>query len=427
MAAPTEDEIQGQINDAVFIIDEAEQFLNANTPNVATRYDTYVDGLEGDFAPLGVRGADQFRAIASSLVSPEVVRAWIDPHLLDYAKLNGYPETDPFLILERLFVTFAEGSERVTTRAFTFDTTPTAGGSNVGTGLVNRLTVDRYAFPIENATPELKTFRCIADRYSGARIHQEIFEVRGANTPRDNVAGYVGPERSGVIAAISADTSLRIISNPSFNQYDGTAPSIDEITNWTVTTDIANFQIELTDVYRTSEHEGTAPGSVRFETNDTLTQKLSITRPQLQRGVPYYCQIAYKRESSCDGNLTLTVGSNSVVVALVAQSGWTILRLALDEDLFFEGFNETDIDVSIALDSRATGTLLVDDLVIGQMTRFDGTWWAIVGGATPYLVGDTIAYTDTATESILQRWLWRGYNRYLPSASGGSVTWAEPT
>lgn len=426
MASPTEAEIQGQLNKLILMLDEADKWNRSASKNVLAMYDDYADGLEGDFVSFSLQGADQFRALSSGLVDPATARRMLDPLLREYAKKKLYPETDPFAILDRLLVDFAENGGRVTTRAFTFGT-PANVGSPTGTGLLKRLTVDRYGYAIEAATPEVKTFRCIADRYSGRNVHAELFEIRGYPIPRDYVSGIVGPDRVGTIAAISAEDSLRIVSNPSFNGYGGTAPNIDSITNWTVTTSINNFQIETTDVYRTVPHEGTAPGAVRFETNDKLTQVLSVVRPTLDPLVPYYAQLAFKRESSCDGTLTLRVGANSVAVALVAQSGWTVLNLVLNPSMFLRGFNATVLDIEIELSSNTTGDLLVDDLIIAPMTRFDGTWWALVGGATPWLVNDSITATDTCTEAIVQEWLWRTYDRYLPHASGGSVTWAEPS
>lgn len=426
MATPTETEVQGQINKLVLLLNEADKWNRSNTKNVLSMYDDWADGLEGDFVISSGAGVDRFRSLASAAVSPEVARAMLDPYLREYAKVKGFPETDALQILDRLLVNFAEGSGRVTTRGFTYGT-PSNGGSNVGDGVLHRVTVDRYGQNIEACTPEVKSLRCVADRYSGAQVHQERFEIRGADVPRDFVSGIVGPDRSGVLAALSSDDSLRIVQNPSFRDYSGTAPDITAITGWTVTTSINNFAIVTSDYYRAATHEGSAPSCVRFETNDKLTQALSVVRPTLDPLVPYYAQIAFKRESSCDGTLTLRVGSNSKSVALSAQSGWTVLKLDLDESLFLRGFNATTLDVEIELASNTTGDLLVDDLVIAPMTRFDGTWWALLGGATPWLINDTITATDSATDSILQKWIWRIWNRYLPSSSGGGVTWAEPS
>jgi len=389
-------------------------------------YDAIIDAAEGDFVPATASGANAFRSRLSGSVSIAAARAMLDPLIREYAKLKGFPETNVFDILDRLAVEFEEvSSELVVSRGFTFDTSATLGAGNVGDGTLNRLTVGKYGKDLEAVTPELKSLRCIADVRSGTDLHQERFEIRGADVPRDFVAGIVGPNRIGAFASISADTSESYVSNPSFSRFsENTLPVIDGLTDWTPATNITNFEIISSDTYRTAVHEGDTPYALRFKTNDTITQNLSVAGATLFPNVPYYVQIAYKRESSADGNLTLTVGSNAISVVLSAQTGWNILRLALDENLFLRGFNQTTNAISIALASNTTGDVLVDDIVFGPMALFDGTWWAMVGGQTPALVGDTFEFTDTATESINQKWFWRVYGKSLPH---GTPTWLDAT
>jgi hypothetical protein len=288
--------------------------------------------------------------------------------------------------------------------------------------------VDRYGFALESATPEVKKFRCNSDRNSGANIHQEVFEIRGKEIPRDFVAGIVSRDRVGTLIGISADDTQTILNNPSFNQFSGTAAVPTAITSWEFTTAIANFVVVTTDRYRDVVHEGDDPASIRFEDNDKLTQALTVARPVLEPLTPYYCQIAFKRESSCDGTLTFRVGGKSIAVSLVAQSGWTVARIVLDEGLFLRGFNATILDVEIELASRTTGTLLVDDVIIAPMTLFDGTYYALVGGETPFLLEDVATITDTiSSDSINQRWISRVYDKYLPhdTTGSGNVTWVD--
>lgn len=430
MSAPTEDEIQTQISQVVWIFEQILLFLQTNTPNFEGEYEEFVlTDLKGDFAPLSVPPMDDLRASLSALLGTGVVRSVLDPLLLEYGKQQAFPETDPEDILDRLLVYFAEGSERVLQRTFVYGAV-SMGGGNTGDGTVNRLTKDRYAFFLENATAEVKTLRCTSDRNSGANVHQEVFEVRGIDIPRDFVAGIVGEDRIGEIAGLSADDSLEIINNPSFHLFEGTAATPTAITSWTVTTSIGNFVVVLTDRYRDAVHEGDDAASLRIEANDKITQLLTVVRPTLDPLVPYYCQIAFKRESSCDGTLTIRVGANSKAVALSAQSGWVVLRLDLDEKLFLRGFNATTLDIEVELSGRTTGTLLVDDLIIAPMTLFDGTYLALVGGEMPFLVEDAATITDTiASDSILQRWLWRAYNKMLPhdTTASTNVTWLDPS
>lgn len=431
MAAPNEDTIQAQGNRIIWWLQNNLKHLRFNTENVEGNYDDIIGNIDGEFASVQAAGADVMRRIQSQTADPRVGRAMMDAVLREYAKQQNFPETDPLQILDRLFIYFAEGSERVLTRTFTYGAA--SSGAGTGDGTVNRLTIDRYGFTIENASPEAKTLRCVADKFSGSLLHQEVFEVRGEDVPRDFVSGHVGPQRQGRISCISADDSLAFVNNPSFNGVqEDTLPAISAITDWTVTTSISNFENVLTDSYRTADHEGAAPASLRFKANDKITQNLNVVRPTLNTRIPYYCQIAWKAENSADGTLTLRVGSNSAFVS-VTGSAWTVLRLALDENLYLRNFNATTLDIEVEWSGRSTGELLVDDLVFAPMTKFDGTFWAIVGGATPYLIdriyttSDTVAESSGIETSINQKWLWYMYNRYLPhdTTASGNVTWPE--
>ena len=67
-----------------------------------------------------------------------------------------------------------------------------------------------------------------------------------------------------------------------------------------------------------------------------------------------------------------------------------------------------------------------DDIIIAPFTFFDGGWYALDGGAAPFLLDDEFTFADTNTESVLQQWWWRAFGGYLPHDVGGPVTWPEP-
>ena len=65
------------------------------------------------------------------------------------------------------------------------------------------------------------------------------------------------------------------------------------------------------------------------------------------------------------------------------------------------------------------------------MTPFDGSWYVVRPGETPFLAGnvnnsfgDTFTWTDTATESVIQRFFVRLFGRYLPHS--GTPTIPDP-
>ena len=55
--------------------------------------------------------------------------------------------------------------------------------------------------------------------------------------------------------------------------------------------------------------------------------------------------------------------------------------------------------------------VVVDDVVLAPMVPLDGTWYALVGGATAFVRGDTFTFTDAdaVTRAKLSYWLWRAW------------------
>jgi hypothetical protein len=239
------------------------------------------------------------------------------------------------------------------------------------------------------------------------------------------VAGIKGAQRIGSIQAIAADDSARFLTNPSFGQLDGTLAAPTSIPGWTPTGGIGNFELVESPTYRSSTEEGDTPRALKFTTNDILVQNFNVNSVSFNPNVPYYLQIAWNRsEGTGDGTLSLMLGSQTESVALAAQSGWQILRIALGTKNWFQNWNQEDPTVSIQLASNTTGYVLVDDVVLAPFTNFDGGWYALVGGTTPFLYDDIFTFTDTEVGAIIQEWLWRLYGIYLPPAV--TPTWADP-
>jgi hypothetical protein len=62
------------------------------------------------------------------------------------------------------------------------------------------------------------------------------------------------------------------------------------------------------------------------------------------------------------------------------------------------------------------------------MTKIDGLWWSIVGGATPFLLNDyfTQAVTQAdATKGKKQYHIYRAFGYYMPHTAG-AATDADP-
>lgn len=430
MASPTFAECQAQIKRLCYLLHLVRDRAEVTSTTLATQIDTIQQAIEGDFATEEMAAVEAFRSRYASLLNSEVVSSLLTPELLHIAKVRDWPDTDPTAILSRLYEYMDANSLSVNSRNITFGSV-TAGGSNVGTGTINRLTKDENDYPIEATTVEVKTFTCVQDANSQTEKGEEVFEVRGKAANKDGLE-TAGSGILGTLRAMSGKDTAQILRNPSFTTYDGaSASSLTSIAGWTPITSptvFTNLEIDTTNYYRTYPGETTGASLKIKTTTDGVSQALSVLGAKLSPTVPYYAQVAWNRQvGSFSGTIRLSVGGSTVSVVCAAQTGWQVLRLPLDQALWSKNFNEQDLDVKVEITAFTSGYVLVDDVILVPMSQVDGCWYTIVGGATPFLRNDSFTFTDSGgTSAIVQYWLWRGYGMYLPSENTGSETWTDP-
>jgi len=441
MTTPTLSSIQTQWTNAVKPLNELRKFAALHTAagsfiNVDDNYlameGALVSSLDGDFAAEKISAMLGFRSRLNSALS--AATAVIAPHILEYGKFIQMPETDLQVLMTRIWDYMIANNLYVGSREFNFGT-PAAAVGNIGTGTIVRLNTDESGYDIENQSAitdgggMLKMAECTSDRNSGAYQGNETFLFYGAAADRDDLR-INGIRGSNVIPGITAIDTQTFISNPSFESTggtDGTAFSgATQLTGWTMSA-FANF-VPISTAYYRAYSRITTPRSVRFLSNGNITQALD--RSNAQSRLPLYVHVAYKRESSCDGTLTLTFGSKSVNVNLgAAPAGWNVLMLGPGTANWLKNWNVNTPYVTVTLASRTTGTLLIDDVMIAPFSPFDGGWYAVVGGATPFLKQDKLSWRDyvPVTEGILQYWNYRSLGRYLPHCNSSAASWPDPT
>lgn len=421
MAFPSESTLQGFIGKEIMLFEDLRKKAEVTATTLISRIQALWQAADGDYAPEALDGVEAVRAGFAALMSQGAVAATVLPSLRDYARIMTVPETDADGILGRLYDYFVANSKTVQSRVITFGSV-TAGGSNVGTGTVNRLTKDESNFDIEATNVEVKTLKCIFDANSQSEEGEEVFEIRGIEASKDGME-TLGSGLVGQIPALSARTSEQLIDNASFETYSASATP--RFTSWTLTSGTTPTQ-DTTNYYRIMPGTTTGDAAV-FSANALLTQELSVRGTKLNPGVPYYLQVAYNRQvGTFTGDLKISLGNTSKTVSLAAQTGWNILRLDLGTGLWFKTFNKQDLAVTVQVLNFSSGTLLVDDVILAPMAQADGCYYAVVGGATPFLRDDSFTFTDTGgTSAIIQYWLWRTFGRYLPHS--GSPTWTEPS
>lgn len=434
-----ETDLQAAISAAIKIPNEMMKFLISNTPNYVTMEGNVTTAVPADATGGPEAVLAQLRAALFGQPVP-AARSLIGAFLPAYARVLTCP--DPNLgtiysgdgILYALYESFANGSKTVKSRNMTRGS-PSAGGSNSGNGSVVRLLKDRYDFAIEAGSPQVQHLTCIADEHTGGRRHGETFQIKGEALTR-SAFPYSGQGGTGFnVNVLSINDSGGLpLANPGFEQYnssDGSFPG------WSVTSAWANFA-QLTGSVGTNTYKdvlpNSTPGALKFLASDSIYQTFSAQAARWQPFVPMYAQIAWQRLASATGTLKLKIGGKEVTVDVSTGTNgvWNVLRWPAatpDKYAWYKNWNAQDAQVKVTMSSLATGTVVVDDLIIGPYNYYDGAWCALVGGPTPFLRDDVFTVADSGgADSIIQQWLERAFpGYYLPAVSNGSETWADPS
>lgn len=431
MASPALSEIQSQWQKTVDILETERAHFDGT---LVADIDTLQQAYEGDYTPQGLEAwVRDVRGFASSIVHRNSARKAMIPLVYEMGKLIGSPYRDPRLIWSDIYDYYHANSLAVKSRSISYDTP--AAGSNTGNGTVQRLTVDENGYNLEAEFIELKTLECIRDQVTGANRHAEIFRLYGVEPAIDglDLANAGSGRVSGGFYAKHAGSGEggSLLLNSSFTTYVSGGSVTTLYRGWTIAGSTSNIGTDTTNYYRGHPGDGDAPRSIVFNDNETITQKLSVSGRRIDPTKPYYLRVMFNRAvGSCDGTLTIALGSVTANVVLSAQTGWNELKIAIGTGNWPANFYEDQLDVSIALSGRSSGTLLVDDAILTQFDQWDGTYFINLGGSTPYERGDVHTWTDTggaAADAKIQYYAWLAGFGYMPSASAASdITFADP-
>ena len=433
---PTQDQVQTLISSQVGLL---QNLFNDNTWNADTL--TMRGDIQDAFllAPEIEEAVAATRSILSSALGTSA--DILAPGLVEYARLSDgattpvktpWPFTDSQSIIDRLARFMDDASESVVSRNVTFgDPGATPGGSNVGGGTIVQVTKDADGYTIESVpdSEDIKAI-CVSDRNSGSPIQEELFEFQGGAAAIDNLA-HEGSGRVQTIKGLSAADSTAFIDNPSFIDFAGTAGTPTDITGWTVSAGVIGDLSLDTTVYRSFSGEGSTPYSLKFSGGVTIEQTFSDLGTTFTTDQPYLVQVAYNTEGAVTtGDLVITLGSNSTLIELDGDpSGWNVIQIALTDESWLRSFDKNDAKFSIQTTGSFSGTLLVDDVTIGPMTRWGtGQFYSVIGDTTPFLIDDSFKWNvacHATTAGFVNLWLYEAFGRYLPSS--GSPTWADPS
>lgn len=432
MADPTLAELKIQLQKIIDVLEETQLYGETNTKNWVAMQDTVVQNLEGDFADQIASGFNALRTnLNNILIGGRVVT---DAHIRDWAKFidadtdfNVNVSDDIQTLITAMYDFFQANAETVKTRAFVFGV-PSVLNSGLK-GSIKRLTVDENNHKIENGHAEQKRATVTADSSSGTERGKEIFRLEGSTRGRDALESKGSGLIHTNVRRLHPDDALLLNGGLDTFGGDKTAPT--SISGWTANVPInaTNYQFldgddAALNIFLPKTNDNVKRHSLGFKTSSKITQKLQRRRTALNPNRPYYLQLGYEADiGSASGVVKMTMGTLIASAVVDNLSGWATLTLALDDKLWFKNFNEDDLDITVEF-VRTAGILQVDDIIFTPFHPHDGTHYLFLPGRTPVQKDDESSWTDTATESKIQRWFHRLYRRFLPHSATPSI--ADP-
>lgn len=418
--ATTKAELWDQLLYLVKILDQTYLFGASNTPNWVAMEESLQGYYEGQHVGQTQQQVSSLRSSLSGILARGA--SVLTPVLLELAK-TGYAGTGASAqtALDEIRDGMVAATETVRERDFTFGSV-SVGGSNVGSGVCVRTTMDETGQDLEGGCwpAGVTSLEVTQDFASGATKGRERVRIKGSGVTKTDEL-YVGTCPSEVLEITVQDATGggNLIQNGGFESNSGTAGTSDTVfSGWTLSSQTL-IDVESSTVLRGSY-------ACEFLGNANILQYL--TTPGIDTTKPVYLSLWFNRQSSCDGTLTLRLGSQTVDVALSAQSGWTHAILGSGAsakgwyDVFKEDSSGLGVRVQVTLASRTTGTLLLDDVCVFQPARYDGKFYAVIAGATEFLNGDAWTFTDSvANTGRTQSWLARLFGKHLPYAASGET------
>lgn len=417
----TKSELWAQLSYAVKTLDETFKWCGQNTPNFISYLQTLEENYEGGHIS---QTSSAFNAIKQSLNSICGNNLPLTYLLIELARV-GYSGGAKSIseALTEIYDGMIAASETVKNRAWTYGS-PTAYGSNVGTGILYRLTTNKNnqtietgAYPGGNILAKIET-----DKNTGASSGAEQLNLQGSGLKAtDNI--YLGTSPSILASIYAKKATDGLLANSDFAAYtdDGTDVTID---SWTAanTTKATYLTVDTANIFRTNGI------TAKFLDNNSLLQYFT----NFQKNIPVFLIVRYYRYASCDGTLTVRLGSKTTNVTLssVADTTWLDVVIgASGSDGWYDNFKEdssnSGVRVQISLASRTTGSLGLGEIILAQPNIYDGKYYLLTAGRTDFLRGDYFTITDSvANTGRIQTTLARLFNFQFPHTSG-APTYAD--
>jgi hypothetical protein len=365
----------------------------------------------------------------------------LQAHLRDWAVLIGIDADAPLAtILDAWYGYCVETPVTVAPRTFSYGTPSASPPANIGDGVIKRITVDSRGYQRQGSWGrDTWEARCVADSQTGAARNSEVIELRTLPSGRDALDTTTGSVGAGIRARVTASDPRSLpMTNLTLDDYSGaSAGALAAITGWTSENGVSAGSYEMVSgtSYLPARSAFDAVRALRCSADDTLTQRFDEAGVTLAPQRAYYSALAYY--SSGSGTLRLRVGAVSASVVLSAgQADWSVLELSQASGSYLRALSDDPMTAAIAVSDLSGSVLIGPAWIAAPYTEVGGTAWLVRPGPEPFRAGswrddtgDYWTWSDTVTESVIQRELSRllpGY--YLPYAvSAGAATILEPS
>lgn len=384
------------------------------------------DGTADDILDEYAARRDLVKNLQSSVESQASnVAGWVgtlkgvaDTTLADLQTELNAPSNSAAVILPLLVADMIANAQDVQGNTISVPTV-TAGGSNIGNGSLVVSTKTIAGIDDERIIDETVVLTCTADQFSGTAEGTERFQLVGFPTTSPNDYKPLGTG-NGTISV--ADGSNRLL-NGTFETFTTT----DTPDSWTLGTGaVAGTTIKQES---TNFHNGASALQLKGDGSTTsVTLSQTPASGVLQASTTYAVGVWLRKAGTVSAGSTLTVrvtGTGFSTVNLFNADPSTLTTsYALKTAFIHTPANlPSDIKVEIvwsaANTAGATAQVLVDDFVLATPLDFGHVQYALFGGSTGFVKGDSFeVVTANDNAGVFQTAFGRWWNIALPSHTG---------
>lgn len=426
----TELDVKTAIGQGFYVSDFLRTQGAINTDCLTQRIGEFIQFVgAGRFVRSGIAttAMSQIRASYSNAV--DGAPGWLGALMREYMDLIGVPPNGLKEDMKSLYRYMVATGRRVKSRQFTYGSvTANPSPSPAGNGTIYIWSKDENDFDIENTFAETVTFECVNDQGNGGTKFKESFRVQGTAPQIDDIK-IVGGGGDSTFPGVSSDDSSAFFQNCSWSQMNSTGTT--KFDFWTLDVDDLTKWTQDTSVYYQQTPADPVQASLKITGNGNIYQLFSAGNTQFPSDRPMLFRCPIKPIGVNAGCLIKLVVGEQVVTYTVtgAEADW-VLSLVIERSnrSWYKQFAKNGGRFQLEVHGMSAGTIWADNAIAAVATPFNGLWYAMCAGSTPFKVGDKYTFTHTCLDNgIIQRFCVQHSGVYLPMDTNASaITWSDP-